>query len=246
NNNFVSLKSDENTRTLEDSIKRYNPILAIDRTPPPNISKRQNKVSIRDISDIVLSGEGLCDDNCDFECSIGFWAKDRRNIDYIVTAGHCLIDSGSSIFSSTDFYHLPLNATQDDNLKYLGKSVLARVEPFDFGLIQVMGTDFQLSANIIKNIAYSQYLQLFIRRDLKVSSHGIHLCKVGSRSHLSCGVIKGHNGIFISEDGILSNIIISTLYSIGGDSGGPSFVFSDFSQDLRSVDLVGIHIGGNG
>ncbi|CAG8779358.1 16853_t:CDS:1, partial [Cetraspora pellucida] len=231
------MTSDENTRTLEDSIKRYNPILVIAKIPPPNISKRQNKVSIRDISDMVLSGEGLCHDICDSACSIGFWAKDRRNIDYIVTAGHCMIERSTDIFSSTDFYHFPLNTTENDNLKYLGKSVLARIEPFDFGLIQVMGTNFQLSANIIKNIDYSHYPQLFIRRNLKVFSHGIHLCKVGSSSRLSCGFIKGLNGIFINEDGITRNMFISTLYAIGGDSGGPSFVFSAFSQDLRSVDL---------
>ncbi|CAG8592523.1 15719_t:CDS:1, partial [Cetraspora pellucida] len=242
NNNIVELDRDVNARAFADSIKIYKPILRMTTAPPVN-SKRQNKVSIRDISDMVLSGEGLCDYNY-APCTIGFWAKDRRNIDYIVTAGHCIIESSTSIFISTDFYHVP--KTINAGLKFLGKSVMARIEPFDFGLIQVMGTEFQLSANIIKNIAYSQYPQLYIRRNLKVSCHGIHICKVGSNTHLSCGFIKALNGIFITEKGIMSNMIISTLYSLAGDSGGPSFVFSAFSQDLRSVDLVGIHIGGNG
>ncbi|CAG8807909.1 15400_t:CDS:1, partial [Cetraspora pellucida] len=250
NNNIVTLTSNENTSTLEDSIKRYNPILiTVNSSSHSDISKRQNKASIRDISNMVLSGDGLCDNICDFTCSIGLWVKNRQNIDYLVTAGHCIIDSDSGSIS-TDFYHIPWsttqNTTQNTNFKFLGKSVFASIEPYDFGLIQVMGTDFKLAANIIKNIGYSQYPELFINRNLKVYNHGIHICKVGFASHLSCGFIKGLNGIFITKDGITSDMFITTLYSIGGDSGGPSFVFSAFSQDLRSVDLVGIHIGSNG
>ncbi|CAG8592609.1 8973_t:CDS:2 [Cetraspora pellucida] len=229
-----------NNQTFISSLMRYNPLIKIfsKHQSDPNISKRQSKIGRRDISKRIFSGDGLYNGVGEFECSAGFWVKNRDLIDYIVTAGHCVMNSNTR--KSNDFYHYPWDAASNKTLNYIGESVFSNLEPYDFALIQVFGNDSKLSMNEVKNIDYIRFPQLFITKTLPVSSYGIHICKAGFTTHLTCGYVKGNNGIAILNGKILRTLIITDVRLEGGDSGGSAF---SFAQDLRSVELLGIAIG---
>ncbi|CAG8759103.1 9757_t:CDS:2 [Cetraspora pellucida] len=244
NNVVVTLADfDElNNQPFISSLMRYNPLMTIySKHPPgPDISKRQSKIGRRDISKRIFSGDGLYNAVGNFECSAGFLAKSKDLKDYIVTAGHCIIKSDTR--RSNDFYHSPWDRPpSNETLNYIGESIFSSIAPYDFGLIQVFGSDSKLSLSEVKNIDYIRFPQLFITKVLAVSSYGIHICKAGFTTHLTCGHVKGTNGIAIYDGNIKRTLIITDNISEVGDSGGSVF---SFAQDLRSVELLGITIGG--
>ncbi|CAG8803265.1 21695_t:CDS:1, partial [Racocetra persica] len=64
----------------------------------------------------------------------------------------------------------------------------------------------------------------------------------GVTSLVSCGYVDAFNGFYLNEvDGTYqSNLIfIDKMSSVGGESGGPAYYFSDFSN-LRLVTITGI------
>ncbi|CAG8701558.1 16308_t:CDS:2, partial [Gigaspora margarita] len=71
------------------------------------------------------------------------------------------------------------------------------------------------------NTDNDQYKEFIITGDAPLSSHGVHTCKSGHTTHFTCGFVKGTNRIFISKNSYVIDLIVTDLYSEGGDSGGP-------------------------
>ncbi|CAG8801590.1 12066_t:CDS:1, partial [Racocetra persica] len=99
---------------------------------------------------------------------------------------------------------------------------------------------------MIRNTDDELYSEIPINGVINVFSHGIHLCNSGYTTHLSCGYIKGFDGILIDKDGILTEKLITinvkTKKPGGGNSGGPLFNYID----LYEVDIAGIYVGYSG
>lgn len=89
----------------------------------------------------------------------------------------------------------------------------------------------------VRNTDSELYNELWIIDDTPVSSHGAHICKSGFSTHVTCGYVLSFNGFFINEFSFGRELIIGTIESKSGDSGGTVFSY----QDLRSVSLIGIH-----
>ncbi|KAF0555595.1 S1 family peptidase [Gigaspora margarita] len=237
--NFFNRK-DNNTEFL-DAVKPFNPTIFYfdgEETPPTIIRPRRDvDNSKREIRNRLLGGEGVYNSATSRPCSAGFWAvnKDEPEPLYIITAGHCINETSGR----NDFYYLPWNA--QTNLSYLGPMIYSTDDP-DFSVIQVNGEDVSPSF-AISNTDNDQYKEFIITGDALLSSHGVHACKSGYTTHFTCGYVKGLNGIFISEEHLRSNLIITDLYSESGDSGGPVMSFVS-PQDLNSVVLHSIHVAG--
>ncbi|KAF0424499.1 hypothetical protein F8M41_006567 [Gigaspora margarita] len=91
-----------------------------------------------------------------------------------------------------------------------------------------------------RNDDADQYKELIIINSGLISSHYAHICKSGIITHLTCGYVLGFNGIFygIEENERVVELIITDLYGLLGDAGGPVFSF-DPSENLHSVDVHG-------
>ncbi|CAG8740009.1 4884_t:CDS:2 [Racocetra persica] len=123
----------------------------------------------------------------------------------------------------------------------IGHLVYHSETPYDIGLIDIESMRKLRPSTNIRNDQNATYPELTIIEGPPVSSHGAHLCRSGATSLASCGYVDAFNGIFLDETGIYESniIIIDKMSSVGGDSGGPAYYFSDFSN-LRLVTITGI------
>ncbi|KAF0508127.1 S1 family peptidase [Gigaspora margarita] len=166
-----------------------------------------------DIENRILAGDGLLlEDNS--LCSVGFWARNQQNINYIATAGHC--------YEPGSYYLYPWNSTTPAAL--IGKIQVHFLEPIDFGLIYIENNDTKPVPSV-RNSDSERYKELIIKDIIPVSSNGAHLCFSGLKSHVKCG-----------EKSFRDNIFVANFRVIPGDSGGPIFSFKNLTQ----VSLNGI------
>ncbi|KAF0553922.1 S1 family peptidase [Gigaspora margarita] len=165
----------------------------------------------------LLCGEGLHRFEISYSCSAGFLANfiDNPNFNYIVTAGHCYNrDTGNN------FYHYPWGSKY--TTYFIGQMVYHSVQKYDFGLIEIRGTHTD-PIPMIRNLDSSRYRQLHIHDTTQVSSHGVHLCKSGLFTHVTCGYVRAFDGICIDRRGFMTDLIITDMHSYHGDSGGPVY-----------------------
>ncbi|KAF0562528.1 hypothetical protein F8M41_000035 [Gigaspora margarita] len=108
--------------------------------------------------------------------------------------------------------------------------------PLDFGLIRIVNKTI-VPRPSIRNSDSKQNVELFIRDDITVSSHGAHICKSGRTTHVTCENVRAFGGMYINENyNIVTGLIVSDTLSMGGDSGAPTFSY----KDLKDVSLFGI------
>ncbi|CAG8788535.1 16648_t:CDS:2, partial [Dentiscutata erythropus] len=256
--NNVVIRHDQKTNDeFINSVREYNPIfvqfevgLSHPRCNENNDDIRitQFSISRRDLNLKILSGEGLINLFNDLGCSVGFWARDKKNanLNYIVTAGHCS-SKLSRLVDTENFAHMAWDSTERN---LLGRMVESKnIGKYDFGLIDITGSKFLKSVTtLIRNTDSEKYSELIIERGIQIVSHGAHVCKSGFSSHVTCGYIKGLITISTFLEGIPFKDFVfygkdTFQISCGGDSGGPLF---SYLQNLNTVGLSGIHIGGIG
>ncbi|RIB22834.1 hypothetical protein C2G38_2033273 [Gigaspora rosea] len=236
-------KSDPKNSEFINATDQYYPIL-IYQPPDPPTTKQQSTMKLynndkRQIDKVLLCGEGIYRGSrteIDYSCSIGFFAKLANNSDvtYAVTTGHCYTDRGSNIF-----YYFPWGDRPDGTL--LGVMDIHRVEDYDYGLIGLKRRGIR-PLPMIRNTDANEYKQLQIRDTKPVSNHGAHLCKSGHTTHATCEYIKAFDGIFIDSESFATELIINDMEGDIGDSGGAAYYYY---ENLYSVNLSGIHTGGN-
>ncbi|RIB06006.1 hypothetical protein C2G38_2218136 [Gigaspora rosea] len=166
--------------------------------------KRQKRDLIRRR---VLCGEGLYEFEGCTKCSAGFLANYLDN--YIVTTGHCYDRD-----TSNKFFHRPWGSRP--TTYFIGQMVYHSVQNYDFGLIEFRGTHTD-PKSMIRNLYSSRYRELRIHDTTQVSSHGVHLCKSGLTTHVTCGYVRAFDGIYIDKEGLLTDLIIIDMYYAGGD-----------------------------
>ncbi|RIB22803.1 hypothetical protein C2G38_2033294 [Gigaspora rosea] len=235
NNNVIYVPNITSYTEFLDATKPFDPIV-IEINPSASQNLAQSRRNINLIEVKVLGGDGLHNDQAGM-CSAGFWVIDideqgnGQKDFYIITAGHC--------YEPGVWTHQPWGYNGPPLL--IGTMVF-NSSNYDFGVIFLEGKDV-VPTFIIRNDEADQYKELIITGGESVSSHDVHICKSGYKTHFTCANVFGVNGILVTLDGKISyDLIISGLRSDVGDSGGPVLSF----QDLHSVVVHGIHTNGAG
>ncbi|KAF0552373.1 S1 family peptidase [Gigaspora margarita] len=187
----------------------------------------------RDLDILVLGGDGLFTElNI---CSVGFLATAKNEAkSYIVTTEHCRDIHGDK----TKFFYGAWNENSTNEL--IGSMSLDEFDIYDFGLIDISNMSESLKPlPEIRNTDSEQFRQLRTNNGIPVSSHGVHLCKSGYSTHVTCGFVKAFDFILYASDGIhYSELIMTSMLSQKGDNGGAAFAYSD----LSTVILNGIYV----
>ncbi|RIB24491.1 hypothetical protein C2G38_2241995 [Gigaspora rosea] len=157
----------------------------------------------------------------------------RRVLCGEVTAGHCYNRD-----TSNKYFHMPWGS--EPTTYFIGQMVYHSVLKYDFGLIEFRGTHTN-PRPMIRNLDSSRYRELHMRDTTQVSSHGVHLCKSGLITQVTCGYVRAFDGISISNGLFKTDLIITDMYSYRGDSGSPVYFYS---ENLDTVSLNGILYGG--
>ncbi|CAG8718189.1 24938_t:CDS:2, partial [Racocetra persica] len=134
--------------------------------------------------------------------------------DFLLTAGHCAY---------------PYNDTSP-KLVYRHYSNLA-------GLIGSMEnyTTTPIDLGFIKKLTVNSHI--------KIISTGVHICKSGYTSGITCGYVKSLYATITTDEDKIGGLL-TTVYSYRGDSGGSMFQFSYSDYSIPFVYAVGILIGG--
>ncbi|CAG8782754.1 11005_t:CDS:2, partial [Gigaspora rosea] len=146
-------------------------------------------------------------------CSAGFWMR-KNNQDVIVTAGHC-----PEIFP-TLFY---LHSFQDDHS--IGPMDARVIRLYDMGFIRKTNINILFRPVIRQlNRETSQLVQLLIVGSLEITSCGVHICKAGQSTGITCGLVSAFNSASyfgVQNQSIpMMRVIIVPMDNDAGDSGG--------------------------
>lgn len=159
-----------------------------------------------------------------FLCTTAFHGSFGDEQDYIVTAGHCLIDAH------------PFWKLHGENI---GTSTQQKTEDWkghDVGLIHSNDNKHITKSNMVR-ISESETLELTsYQNKIKDLKHGTKICMVGAISGHQCGLVK-FKLPFISY-------IWTTIKPLEGDSGGPVFLELENGKG-ELLGIVSGHILGN-
>ncbi|CAG8443888.1 6953_t:CDS:2 [Cetraspora pellucida] len=219
---FIDVEINNVTLYLNTDLRVNIPFINDIKKYKPNIQKREPRTAA--INDVILSGEGIIGYNK--SCSAGYWAKTIRkpNDDYLVTAGHCVQDF---------FFISPWNTK--NKTEFIGPVLHHSTDPYDFAVINITNQDI-IPRAVIRNTDVSEYAGLIIKRFNPTINSGVHICKSGHTTHLTCGYTRGFNGIYIHEKGTVKNLLFSDGITMRGDSGGAVFRYFQ----LNMVSLIGV------
>ncbi|KAF0501149.1 protease [Gigaspora margarita] len=176
------------------------------------------------ITETLFCGQVIHNDFDDTVCSAGFFAKNSSHT-FLVTTGHCNYDfkvSKSKKKFSTLYTTRP---------RLIGKIGIFFGISYDIALIDIkrMSKHIRPSSGVFFENSPNN-LELFINNNgTPVSTHGAHLCKAGFRTSVTCGYTESFNGFYMFTDShFLEDLIfVSNMETLHGDSGGPSFAFTD-------------------
>ncbi|KAF0534170.1 hypothetical protein F8M41_010092 [Gigaspora margarita] len=104
--------------------------------------------------------------------------------------------------------------------------------------VNVLGGDGLYNKADALNDDAEQYKELIIINGGPIFSHYSHICKSGFVTHLTCGYVLGFEGIFYGteETDQTAQLIITDMYGLLGDAGGPVFSFASM-ENFHSVDI---------
>ncbi|RIB30969.1 hypothetical protein C2G38_2052141, partial [Gigaspora rosea] len=169
-------------------------------------------------------------------------SKYDPSIKYLLLGGDGLFNTFTKKICSVGF----LAKAKNENKKYIVTAEHCRDrtkrQPSKFLQLAWNSTS---AAGVVgsMNADSKQFLELNIENAILVSSHGAHLCKSGYTTHVTCGIIRAFNAIYMVRSRVyFIDFILTNMISIRGDSGGTAFRYSD----LNSVILNGIIYGGLG
>ncbi|CAG8500622.1 16702_t:CDS:2 [Gigaspora rosea] len=171
--------------------------------------------------------------NATLACSAGFWMK-KNNEDFIVTAGHCP-DHFPSLFYVYSF--------QDNHL--IGPINSRFIGSYDMDFIKKTNTNIMLRPVIRQfDMINLRFLQFLIVGSSEITSCGIHICKAGQITGISCGFVSAINSISYFYDRVLiRTIVVANMPNNDSDSGGSMFRYNGLNGQSNLADAVGIHIG---
>ncbi|CAG8587373.1 21635_t:CDS:2, partial [Gigaspora rosea] len=151
-------------------------------------------------------------------CSMGLMVT-KNGSDFIATAGHC----AEEVPSPRLFYL--------ESIDHINREIGPMVE-------------FSLSRNNL-DMESSEYLNYYIVDSSPIKSNGIHVCKSGQKTGITCGKVVSTYTLstFDSGDRIVG-AFSAYLINDSGDSGGSMYRYNGGENSLLFVDAVGIFLGG--
>ncbi|CAG8598540.1 10762_t:CDS:1, partial [Cetraspora pellucida] len=205
-----------------------------------NVVKRQPFISIP-----ALAGDGFTNLAEDLTCSLGFWAKKRQSQENVfVSSGRCFRFAQDYYLKPWGLQNLPL----PDVRNHIGK-MDNRVghNEISYSILRIEGDVEPIG--FIKNIDSPDFAELRIvdnngleNNFIETSNLGVHLCKSGYHTRVTCGFLRAHSARFFdATDPYIINYVIA-MDSNTGDLGGP--VYSHY--DRARVSIYGIINGAIG
>ncbi|CAG8557346.1 32033_t:CDS:2 [Gigaspora margarita] len=73
----------------------------------------------------------------------------------------------------------------------------------------------------------------------EITSCGIHICKAGQRTGITCGFVSAFNSINIVDGRPMMRTIAAPINNYPGDSGGPIFRYNDHNADAVGIAVAG-------
>ncbi|CAG8750586.1 925_t:CDS:1, partial [Gigaspora rosea] len=225
---YLNMNDGKNKRFIE-NVETFNPSPIIKLLPNEEkeeilfnssilVEKRNLNILVNGGSRIVSLGH-----NGIKACTAGFWMK-KNNEDFIVTARHCL-----EIFPPLFYVY----SFQDDHL--IGPMNSRLIGSYDMGFIKKTNT------NIMLRPVIRRFLQFLIVGSSEITSCGIHICKAGQRTGISCGFVSAINSIYNFVDGVLIRaIVVANMHGNYGDSSGSMFLYNGLNGQSNLADAVGI------
>ncbi|KAF0485908.1 hypothetical protein F8M41_022741 [Gigaspora margarita] len=230
---------DEPNREFIDEVNRQfvnpAPVFEYGNLPNTNEQHKLNAINRRIIQTLIENGDGLCNLNQDVTCSIGFWARrNETNENVIVTSGRCYR-------FEQEYFLKPWGSLNIYN--YIGRmSRISSHHKTDVGIVSIEGN--VRPTRIIRNTDSPMYprINTYGKTTRENDYLGIHSCKSGYFTHLTCGYLRSNEAIYFDA---IDPYKISYVINIENhiyDIGGPVFTF--FESD--KAHLTGILTGGIG
>ncbi|CAG8685926.1 30722_t:CDS:1, partial [Racocetra persica] len=114
--------------------------------------------------------------------------------------------------------------------------------PNDIGFIRKSNPDINVVPNI-RNIrrdgANSRYAEYFIIGSKEITGTGVHICKSGFVTGVTCGRVRSRNANVESPTGRKEGVLVTSTKAVQGDSGGSMIQFS-YNDSIPYVNAVGI------
>ncbi|CAG8822370.1 4662_t:CDS:1, partial [Gigaspora margarita] len=236
---YLDVKADQNKEFI-DSVNFFKPIInPLTKVANENIIFNSSTlIKKRQIHPNVYGGSKLVSFSRtrSVACSAGFWMK-KNGKDFILSAGHCI----SLIPPPAVFYLEEL-----DNLHEIGPMDDFSIEQTDMGFIEKLDTSLVQLRQMIQNIDQesSDLLSYFIAGNSKITSTGIHVCKSGHVTGISCGKVVSINAATSTVTGTKRGLFRAELKNVPGDSGSSVYRYNIFNPS-QFVDAVGILISGS-
>ncbi|CAG8826117.1 34677_t:CDS:1, partial [Racocetra persica] len=94
--------------------------------------------------------------------------------------------------------------------------------PNDIGFIRISNPDNMLKPNI-QNTPTGAHIEYFIIGSIEIINSGVHICKAGTATSVTCGRVKALNVNVGSQTGVKVGLIAASVFSGPKDSGGSMF-----------------------
>ncbi|KAF0378371.1 S1 family peptidase [Gigaspora margarita] len=232
---YLSMDDGKNKEFIE-NVETFNPRPIIKLLPNEEkeeiLFNSSTLVEKRILYTLVEGGSRIVHNN-GIACSAGFWMK-KNNEDFIVSAGHCYINFPALFY---------VYSIQNNHL--IGPMGEHHIRLYDIGFIRKTNTDIILRP-VIRQFyrIITQFLQFLIVGSSEITSCGVHICKAGQRTGISCGLVSAFNSVQTIGGLIRIRTIVVPMDNNAGDSGGSMFRYNGLNGQPNLANAVGIYIGG--
>ncbi|KAF0561075.1 hypothetical protein F8M41_000103 [Gigaspora margarita] len=252
NNVVVSLyhANDNVNRAFIDEVNQQinNPPIVFEYKDLPNNEQPNSKASAiksRIINVDMSAGDGFCDLNQSLTCSLGYDGRRQTETgaweNVFVTSGRCYVFEMDYFLKQQRQLGAP-----PPGIYRIGKMDFrnGRDQLIDFGILKVEEDEPINPRPFIKNMAspYNRELQIALMHPIENTHVGIHICKSGYNTRVTCGYQRSFSALFFDQIDAYQIAYITNIEYNSQDVGGPAFQF----LNLNSVNLVGIFTGGIG
>ncbi|CAG8546779.1 9671_t:CDS:1, partial [Racocetra persica] len=249
---YLEDKNDQNTKEFIESVKFFKPKIVYSSKKEEgkmvlNSFNSPTLVKKTQINPMVVGGDRIVTwyNNIPFGCSAGFWMKDQDQSDeeLLLVAGHCAYPYNDN--SPKWFYHY-----YGDTPVLIGHMENYTLTPNDLGFIRKTNQSHIRAVPNIRNfkfpaLANPTYVEYLILGSTKITSTLSHICKSGYVTGISCGHVTSLDASIGSETGDKTGGLLTSAYSVRGDSGGSMFQFRYSNFSIPYVNAVGILASGN-
>ncbi|CAG8454084.1 23355_t:CDS:2 [Gigaspora rosea] len=248
NNIVVSLyhENDNVNRKFIDEVNQIiqNPPIVFESKDLSNneqINSNASAIMRRVIQIPLLAGDGFCNLDQSLTCSLDYFGMRQAETGGLESV---FVTSGRCYQGEIDYYLKPWGplGIPPPNVYYRIGIMDTSETWYDYGILRI-GDEVEPIPSI-KNIDSHYYPEIQIwGRNLNQNIHlGIHLCKSGYHTRVTCGYQRSNDALFFTNTDRYKIAYIINIDNNRQDVGGPVFQF----LNLSTASLFGILTGGIG